>query len=53
MMPNEEGAQSDSFIDGLLGENGSVTDSSAESTSANSANNDFTKSLIDYYLIEK
>merc|ERR1712127_635139 len=44
MMTDAGGApSSDSFIDGLLGENGSVTDSSAESTSVNSANNDFTK----------
>jgi hypothetical protein len=53
MTDTEGAASSDAFIDGLLGENGSVTDSSAESTSANSANNDFTKSLMDYYLIEK
>ena len=45
--------ESDNFIDGLLGEGGSTTDSNPSSTSANGTANNVQKSLIDYYLIKK
>jgi len=45
--------ESDAFIDGLLGEGGSTTDSQPTSTSANGTTNNVTKGLLDYYLLKK